>query len=132
MPPGLIAYVEDRPVGWSRVGPRESFPAIRRNRALARVLPDDGAGVWWITCFSVDSRYRRSGVGGALLNADADFARVHGASEVQGHPVDVEGLKAAKVSGSAVYTGTVAMFDAAGFVEIARTSPTRPVMTRKL
>jgi hypothetical protein len=32
------------------------------------------------------------------------------------------------VSGSAIYTGTVAMFAAAGFVEVARTYASRPVM----
>jgi hypothetical protein len=26
VPPGLIAYVDSRPVGWARVGPRSDFP----------------------------------------------------------------------------------------------------------
>jgi len=42
--------------------------------------------------------------------------------------VDVAGLTATRVSGSALYTGTMAMFVAAGFSEVARTFPTRPVM----
>jgi GNAT superfamily N-acetyltransferase len=132
VPPGVIAYVDDRPVGWSRVGPRDSFPGVRTNRALARVLPDLDAGVWWVTCFVVDSRHRRAGIGGALLQADVELARDHGASAVEGHPVDVSALKATKVSGSAIYTGTVALFTAAGFVEVGRTAPTRPVMRRRL
>lgn len=132
VPPGLIAYADDRPVGWSRVGPRDSFPGVRGNRALAKVLSNDDAGVWWVTCFAVDSRYRRVGIGLALLQADVAFARDHGATAVEGHPVDVQALKAASVSGSAIYTGTVAMFTAAGFVEVGRTAPTRPVMRRDL
>jgi GNAT superfamily N-acetyltransferase len=126
--PGLIAYVDDHPVGWTRVGLRSAFPAVRGNRALARVLDEDDAGVWWVTCFVVDSRHRRSGVGSALLQAAVEFAREHGATSVEGHPVDVAALKAARVAGSAIYTGTVAMFAAAGFVEVARTYPSRPVM----
>jgi hypothetical protein len=47
---------------------------------------------------------------------------------VEGHPVDVDRLRASKVSGSALFTGTVAMFEAAGFHEIGRTYPSRPVM----
>jgi GNAT superfamily N-acetyltransferase len=113
------------------VGPRAGFPRLLGNTALAKVLAD-GAAVWWITCFAVDSRHRKSGVGRALLDAAVAFAREHGASAVEGHPVDVAGLKAAKVSGSALFTGTVAMFSAAGFVEVARTAPTRPVMRRTL
>jgi GNAT superfamily N-acetyltransferase len=84
--------------------------------------------VWWVTCFAVDSRYRRSGVGSALLQAAVEFARDHGATAVEGHPVDVAGLSAARVGGSAVFTGTVAMFAAAGFTEVGRTYPSRPVM----
>jgi GNAT superfamily N-acetyltransferase len=126
-PPGLLAYVDDHPVGWTRVGPRSDFPRVSGNRALAKVLPED-PGAWWVTCFAVDSRHRRSGVGSALLTAAVDFAREHGATAVEGHPVDVATLSAARVAGSAIFTGTVAMFSAAGFTEVARTYSTRPVM----
>lgn len=126
-PPGLIAYADDQPVGWTRVGPRSTFPRVGGNRALARVLTED-SGTWWVTCFAIDSRHRRNGVGSALLEAAVTFARIHGATAVEGHPVDVAGLKATRVSGSALDTGTMAMFVAAGFSEVARTFPTRPVM----
>jgi GNAT superfamily N-acetyltransferase len=124
VPPGLIAYVDDHPAGWTRAG----FPGVTGNKALARVLTADDAGVWWVTCFAVDPQYRRSGVGLALLDAAVEFARQHGATAVEGHPVDVAGLTAARVAASALYTGTKAMFAAAGFTAVARTYPTRPVM----
>ena len=129
--PGLIAYADDHPVGWTRVAPRSSLPGVLGNRALARVLADDDAA-WWVSCFKVDSRHRRTGVGAALLHGAVEYAREHGATAVEGHPVDVDALKAARVSGSAIYTGTVAMFAAAGFTEVARTYPTRPVMRLEL
>lgn len=128
VPPGLIAYVDDQPAGWTRVGPRATFPGVTGNKALAKVLTDDDGRVWWITCFAVDRPYRRSGVGLALLQAAVEFARRHGATAVEGHPVDAAGLTAARVAPSALYTGTKAMFAAAGFVDVARTYPTRPVM----
>jgi GNAT superfamily N-acetyltransferase len=127
VPPGLLAYVDDQPVGWTRVGPRSSFPRIAGNRALAKVLTED-PGVWWVTCFAVDSHHRQSGVGSTLLRAAVEFAREHGATAVEGHPVDVAALRAARVGASAIFTGTVAMFSAAGFTEVARTYATRPVM----
>jgi GNAT superfamily N-acetyltransferase len=129
--PGLIAYVDDQPVGWTRVGPRSTLPGVLGNRALARALTDDD-GSWWVSCFKVDSRHRQTGIGAALLRAAVEYAREHGATAVEGHPVDVASLKAARVSGSAIYTGTVAMFAAAGFTEVARTYPTRPVMRLNL
>lgn len=131
VPPGLLAYVEDQPVGWTRVGPRSDFPGVTGNRALARVLTEE-PGIWWVTCFAVDSRHRRTGVGSALLKAGVDLAREHEATAVEGHPVDVPALTAARVGGSAIFTGTVAMFTDAGFTEVARTHPTRPVMRRTL
>jgi GNAT superfamily N-acetyltransferase len=130
VPPGLIAYADEHPAGWTRVGPRAAFPGVTGNKALSRVLSVDDGGVWWVTCFAVGRHYRRSGIGLALLEAAVEFARQHGATAVEGHPVDVAELTAARVAPSALYTGTKAMFAAAGFTEVACTYPTRPVMRR--
>jgi len=127
VPPGLIAYLEDQPVGWTRVGPRDELAGVRGNRALARLLdPDPGA--WWVSCFAVAPHARRDGVGTSLLRAAVEFAFAHGARSVEGHPVDVMALKTGPASPSAIFTGTLAMFLAAGFTEIGRTYPSRPVM----
>ena len=131
VPLGVIAYLGDQPVGWTRVGRRDGFAGVRGNRALARVLdPDPDA--WWITCFAVVRRARGNGVGTSLLGAAVEFAAAHGARSVEGHPVDVMALKTGRASPSAVFTGTLAMFLAAGFTEIGRTYPSRPVMRLEL
>jgi len=101
------------------------------NRALRRILADD-PGAWWVTCFVVDARYRGHGVGQALLTGAVSHARNHGASAVEGHPVDVDRLAAPKVGGSALFTGTFAMFMNAASTEIGRTFPSRPVMRLRL
>ena len=137
VPPGLLAYVAGQPVGWIRVGPRSGLAGVGGNRALARVLAGDLSeraddGVWWVACFAVESQHRRSGVGSALLVGAVDYARRHGAAAVEGHPVDATALSAARVTGSAIFTGTVPMFAAAGFTEVARTYRTRPVMRLQL
>jgi GNAT superfamily N-acetyltransferase len=130
VPIGLLAYAGDRPVGWSRVVPRHTLPGIGENRALQRVLAED-ASAWWVTCFAVHPDHRGSGVGVALLRAGVAHARRHGGSVLDGHPVDV-GKLTGKASPSALFTGTSAMFVAAGFHEIARTYPSRPVMRMDL
>ena len=131
VPVGLVAFAGEQPVGWTRVSPRAELPGVLSNRALKRLLPED-SGAWWVTCFAVDAKHRGHGVGHALLNAAVSHARDHGASAVEGHPVDVDKLKASSVSGSALFTGTLAMFEAAGFTEIGRTFPSRPVMRLQL
>ncbi|WP_028049332.1 GNAT family N-acetyltransferase [Cellulomonas sp. URHD0024] len=131
VPVGLVAYVDGSPAGWSRVVPRASLPGVMQNRALRRVLDEDPS-VWWVTCFTVRTEHRGAGVGTALLVAAVEHARRHGASAVEGHPVDVGRLRVATVSGSAVFTGTLAMFQAAGFGEIGRTYVSRPVMRLEL
>jgi GNAT superfamily N-acetyltransferase len=128
LPVGLLAYLGDDVVGWTRVVPRGTLPGIANHRMLARILEDD-SDAWWVSCFVVRRENRGTGIGVALLDAAADWAAQHGASVLDGHPVDTDGL-ARTPSPSAVFTGTVAMFRQAGFAEIGRTHPTRPVMRR--
>lgn len=131
-PVGLIAYVDDEPAGWSRVVPRASLPGIVENRALQRLYArDDADPSWWISCFAVRRAHRGDGVGAALLRTATQFAREQGAAVLDGHPVDVARLSRPP-SPTAVFTGTMSMFTAAGFHEIGRTYPSRPVMRHNL
>jgi GNAT superfamily N-acetyltransferase len=131
VPPGILAYVDGTPAGWTRVVPRNAVPGVARNRALRRVLDNDPTA-WWVTCFAVDRRHRSIGVATALLHAAVAHAKQHGASAIEGHPVDSDAFQAENVSGSALFTGTMRTFIAAGFNEIGRTYPSRPVMRRDL
>jgi GNAT superfamily N-acetyltransferase len=125
-----LAYRDNDVVGWTRVVPRVKLPGITENRALARILDED-PDAWWVSCFVVRREHRGSGIGVALLEAAVDWAAQHSASVLDGHPVDTDGL-ARTPSPSAIFTGTLAMFQRAGFAEIGRTYPTRPVMRREL
>jgi GNAT superfamily N-acetyltransferase len=129
-PVGLLAYLDNDVVGWTRVVPRWSLPGIAKHRGLGRILDDD-PDAWWVSCFVVRREHRGTGIGVALLEAAVDWAAQHGASVLDGHPVDTDGLVRVP-SPSAVFTGTLAMFRRAGFAEIGRTYPTRPVMRREL
>ena len=115
--PGLIAYVDDEPVGWVALAPRSEYPRLNRSPKLK---PVDDRPVWSITCFYIDRRHRRQGVAAALLDAAVSYARDHGAEAVEAYPIDTSSGSAAAKASAELYTGTLAMFERAGFTEVAR------------
>src|SRR5215470_11672322 len=57
--PGLLGYLDDEPVGWCAVAPRESYPALERSRILKKI---DDTPVWSISCLFVHKNHRKKGV----------------------------------------------------------------------
>jgi GNAT superfamily N-acetyltransferase len=125
-PPGLLAYVEDQPAGWCAVAPRADFPVLARSRVLK---PVDDLPVWSVVCFFVARPYRRQGLGVALLQAAVDYAAKRGAVAVEGYPVEP---KSGTMPDAFAWTGTPRLFERAGFEEVMRRSPTRPIMRRSV
>ncbi len=119
--PGLLAYLGSEPVGWIAVEPRRAYPRLARSRVLT---PVDDRPVWSITCFFVNRRHRRQGLGAALLRAAVSHVKHRGGKIVEGYPVDAPGERLP--TGSA-YTGVASMFRKAGFREVARNSKKRPI-----
>lgn len=122
---GLLAYADGKAVGWCAVAPRERYVRLANSRVLK---PVDEQAVWSVTCFFVAREYRRCGVTVAMLEAAADYAREHDASILEGYPTDASRQQA----DAFVYTGLASAFRRAGFKEVARRSPTRPIMRRAL
>jgi GNAT superfamily N-acetyltransferase len=120
--PGLLAYVDDQPVGWCAIAPRGHYPVLERSRILKRV---DDQPVWSIVCFFVSRPFRSKGVTTALLRAAVAYAKQQGATVVEGYPVEP---KAGRTADVFVYTGVASTFLKAGFVEVLRRSETRPIM----
>jgi hypothetical protein len=60
-----------------------------------------------------------------LLEAAAEFARQRGAAMLEGYPVEP---KKAAVPDASAYMGLPSLYRQAGFTEVARRSPTRPIM----
>ncbi len=128
-PPGLLAYAGDAPVGWVALGPRPGYARLRASRGLRGVTGDDleDEGVWSVTCFVVPVPWRRRGVSRALLDGAVTHARSAGARILEAQPVDVA-ARTGRVPGSELYHGAASTFLAAGFTEVGRTAPTRPVL----
>lgn len=124
-PAGLIGYRGDVPVGWVSLGPRQDYIRLERSRVMK---PVDDEPVWSIICFVVPSAYRHQGVAHELLAGAIAFARKRGVCLLGAYPVDKPGRSADDF----IWFGVKSMFDSAGFQEVARRSPTRPVRRLRL
>jgi GNAT superfamily N-acetyltransferase len=143
-PPGLIAYRVDpgaddggdapdttgaytrrgTPVGWLSVGPREHYAKLARSSVMK---PVDKLPVWSVICFVVPAEHRGQGIARALLNAAVHWAAQQGATLLEAYPIDKPG----PTHPDNLWFGTKGMFDAAGFTEVARRKPERPVVRIK-
>lgn len=124
-PPGLLAYADGEPAGWCALAPRAVYVRLATSRTLQ---PVDDRPVWSVVCFFVAKAWRGRGVGRALLEAAKGFARAGGARCLEGYPVEPNRRQA----DAFVYTGLAATFRRAGFGEVARRSPTRPILRCEL
>ncbi|HEV2236637.1 MAG TPA: GNAT family N-acetyltransferase [Ktedonobacterales bacterium] len=120
--PGLLAYAGAEPVGWCSVAPRETYAALARSRILQ---PVDDQPVWSLVCFFIAKAARRQGLTVALLRAAVDYAGSRGARIVEGYPKDFASTTTPDVF---AWHGTASAFRQAGFREVARRAPTRPIM----
>lgn len=124
--PGLIGYAEGEPVAWCAVEPRERYPRLAGSKILA---PVDDRPVWSVTCLYLRADHRRRGLSSQMLEAAVAHARGHGAALIEGYPHDPG---AERMGASFAWTGFASAFRAAGFEEVVRRSPKRPIMRRAL
>lgn len=117
VPIGILAYLDDQPVAWCSIAPRETY------RRLGG--PDDPgdapAQIWSIVCFFVVRGLRGQGMTARLIEAAVEHARARGAKMVEAYPVDND-------SPSYRFMGFVPSFRAAGFREVGRAGTRRHVM----
>ena len=123
--PGVLAYLDDAPAGWCAVAPRSDHVRLARSRNLA---PVDDLPVWSITCFVIAKRFRRQGLMHALIDGAVAFAKSQGARCVEAYPLDAS----RKLHSGELYVGLHSAFEAAGFAEVLRRAPTRPIMRKNL
>jgi GNAT superfamily N-acetyltransferase len=121
--PGLVGYLDGEPVAWIAVGDRGEYPRMARSPAMRPV--DDTPG-WVVSCVFVRSDHRGSRLPVEMIRAACELAARSGQRTVEAVPVDpVDGRRAGPDN---AMTGIASAYRDAGFVEVARPKPDRPVM----
>jgi GNAT superfamily N-acetyltransferase len=121
------ALVFDGPnaVGWCQFGPTAELPNIRSKKAYEErlgELPD-----WRITCFFIDRERRGQGIATvALREALQEIGRLGGGT-VEAYPEDYTGQR---TSNSFLCSGTLGMFEKAGFKRDRKIAMRRWVVNR--
>jgi GNAT superfamily N-acetyltransferase len=112
-------------VGWCQLTPRDAIPWLEHMWWFQRV---DALPVWSISCFFVRRSYRRQCAMTHLVFAALKAAKRAGAAALDAYPIDTD------VPNSTLntFTGTVATVARAGFKEVARRAPARPIMRHDL
>ncbi len=123
--PGLLAYVDGKPIAWCSIGPRERFGRLERSPTLKRV---DDRPVWSIVCFLVAKPYRGRGLMSRFLDAVLGYAKSRGVEIVEGYPIEATRM----VAEGSGYTGIASTFRAAGFLDVLQRSRTKIIMRRSL
>jgi GNAT superfamily N-acetyltransferase len=121
--PGILAYDRQKAVGWCAVAPRKHYGYLARSRILK---PVDDRPCWSVACLFIDKAFRRIGLSSELLKAASAFARSQGARVVEGYPSEPK--PGQRLAPAFAWTGLASAFRKAGFKEVARRSPTRPIM----
>ena len=120
--PGVLAFDGPEPVGWCALAPRKDYPALERSRVMK---PVDDKPCWSVSCLFIRRDYRKKGVATELLKTVVEHAREQGAQILEGYPSE-PGEK--NIPPAFAWTGIPKAFERAGFSEVARRSPTRPIM----
>ena len=126
---GLVAYLDDEPVGWCAVEPRPAYEGLLRVYRVpweGRSEDKTDESVWAVTCVFARAGFRRRGIGYALAQASVDFARERGARALEAYPMLTE--PGDDITWGELNVGTRSMFAAAGFEEVIRPTPRRVVM----
>ncbi len=133
--PGLLGYLDGRPIGWVCVRPRDAFAQIAATDYIAAPEPDPT--VWAITCFYIARDVRGQGLMEQLIGAAVDHARAQGASVVEAYPIDIEAAPLERLEGGLYHTvhahvGILSAFERQGFAVVERRLAYRPIVRQVL
>lgn len=122
---GLLGYVGEQAVAWVSLAPRTEYARFAKATATTYQSPDDKP-VWSVVCFFVHPDFRKKGLSEQMLSAAIDYATAHGATLLEAYPNDLSVGK--RAAASDLNMGTLPLFERAGFVEVARNHPAKPIV----
>jgi GNAT superfamily N-acetyltransferase len=125
---GLLAYVDDQPVGWCNVALRSRYDNLRR---YAEAVVDPAEDPALIMCFVITPQQRGRGVATALVRGAITAAQGWGAPWLEAYPAKPEQDTDPLPWTAASYKGPLSMYERAGF-RIARDMGTWLVVRHEL
>jgi hypothetical protein len=122
-PVGLIAYMNDEPLGWCAVGPRSRYVRAIRTPTYKGRDPAEDDDVWLLPCLFVRKEARKSGLSERLVRSAVRLAKECGAVAIEAFP-----HSGPKRRSKETQVGFEAVFSRCGFAAIRRPSASRVVM----
>ncbi|WP_328332966.1 GNAT family N-acetyltransferase [Kribbella sp. NBC_00382] len=122
-----LVFDGDEAVGWCEYGLPAELPNINHRKeydALLGTPPD-----YRLTCFFVDSRYRKQGVAAVALRGALELIAQAGGGIVEAYPQDTGGKQ---ITASFLYSATRSMFEDAGFTYVRPKGKNHCVMTKTI
>lgn len=118
---GLLGYLDDEPVGWCSVAPREEYPSLQRSPVLR---PIDERPVWSLVCLFVAKTHRGQGLAIEMLRGAIQHVADQGAEIIEAYPTIPRKGPLPPVSS---FMGTPKMFEAVGFTRVAEPSQSKAI-----
>jgi GNAT superfamily N-acetyltransferase len=118
-----LVFDGDIAVAWCQFGSPQELPNMKHRKdyeAELDILPD-----YRLTCFFVDTRYRRRGVSALALRGALDLIAAAGGGVVEAYPQDTGGKK---ITASFLYSVTRSLFEQTGFTYVRPKGKNHTVM----
>jgi GNAT superfamily N-acetyltransferase len=112
---GAIAYCDGLPVGWVSFERRVDLYKLDRAPSFKCDGGEDTHEVWSVACFYIKPDFRSKGVASQLLEYAVSYLKKRGAKIIEGYPVK---NSSKKIPAAFAWTGTVALFERAGFCAV--------------
>ena len=122
MPQGLIASVNNEPVGWIAMAPREDYMKLGNSRVFK---PIDDKPVWSITCFFIKKEFRHQGLSQQLIGGAVEFAKKRKIKILEAYPAIPY---SDKVPHPFLWVGVLSSFIKNGFTIVRQHSKSRAMV----
>lgn len=117
VPIGLLGYLDEQPIAWCSIAPRETYQRLGGDESLDHV--------WSIVCFFIKKEYRDQGLVDVLIQRAKKYAKKNGARYLEAYPVKPN-------SPSYRFMGFIPTFEKAGLSFVKMAGTRRHVMSCKL
>jgi GNAT superfamily N-acetyltransferase len=123
-----LVYDGENIVGWCQFGPPAELPARMSGYSkLGLPLPN-----WRITCFFVDRDRRKEGIAKAALAGALGMIATRGGGSVDAYPTSHSVTRGKLTSNSFLWSGTVSMFEDAGFRVLGHLGASKVLMRKTI